>query len=52
MTEFPWLKSPAIQQLLHKLVDKLDATEARGNADTLALPLNASNWPDLYRAVF
>ncbi len=52
MTNFPWLQSPAIQQLLHKLVDKLDAAEARGSASTLALTLNESTWPALYKANF
>lgn len=48
---FPWLQSPAIQQLLNKLVDKLDAADARGSAGTLGLSLNEKTWPALYEAV-
>ncbi|WNO03945.1 Wadjet anti-phage system protein JetD domain-containing protein [Rhodoferax mekongensis] len=52
MMDFPWLHSPAIQQLLHKLVDKLDAAEGRGSASPLALSLNEASWPALYKANF
>lgn len=50
MMDFPWLQSPAIQQLLHRLVDRLDAAQARGSSTTLPLSLNETNWPALYKA--
>lgn len=50
MEKFPWIKSPAIQSLLNKLVDRLDSAEARGSASTLSIALNSSTWPTLYQA--
>lgn len=50
MEKLPWLKSPAIQSLLNKLVDRLDSAEARGSASTQSITLNSSTWPTLYQA--
>lgn len=41
---------PAIQSLLNKLVDRLDAAEARGSSNAQTVPLNESSWPALYNA--
>jgi Uncharacterized protein conserved in bacteria C-term(DUF2220) len=47
---YPWLKSPAVQALLNKLVDRLDGAEARGSASVQTVSLNRSTWPALYLA--
>lgn len=41
---------PAIQSLLNKLVDRLDAAEARGSSSAQTVLLNESIWPALYNA--
>lgn len=50
MTTPLWLQSPDVQQLLHRLVDGLDAAEGRGSAKPRSLALSARSWPALYDA--
>lgn len=45
-----WLQSPEVQQLLHRLVDGLDAAEGRGSLKARSLPLGSRTWPALYGA--
>lgn len=42
-----WLQAPGMQQLLHKLVDRLDGAELRGTR-AQSLSLEARTWPALY----
>jgi hypothetical protein len=44
------LNSPPIMALLNKLVDRLDAAEARGSSSAQTVPLSGSSWPALYNA--
>lgn len=43
------LGSPAVQELLGRLVDRLDSAEARGSARAQSVPLNKTLWPTLFR---
>lgn len=43
-----WLGSPHIQELLNKLVDRMDNAEVRGSDSAQSLELNAKTWPGLY----
>lgn len=43
-----WIESPAIQALLHRLVDKLDAAAQRDSARAQSVALNSLSWPELY----
>ncbi|MEO8169348.1 MAG: hypothetical protein ABI575_00595, partial [Oxalobacteraceae bacterium] len=45
-----WLESPEMQQLLRKLVDRLDADETSGKESARSFPLNQKTWPALYCA--
>jgi hypothetical protein len=47
-----WLQSPEVQQLLHRLVDGLDAAEGRGSLKARSLLLGSRTWPALYGAPF
>ena len=47
-----WLESPAIQQLLNLLVDRLDGAELRGSHKARAVALTERTWPALYSATF
>lgn len=42
------LASPAIQELLGKLVDRLDGAQARGSSRAQSVPLNKAVWPALF----
>ncbi|MEO6351883.1 MAG: hypothetical protein ABIO19_09055, partial [Burkholderiaceae bacterium] len=41
---------PEMQQLLRKLVDRLDADETSGKESARSFPLNQKTWPALYCA--
>lgn len=47
--KFHWLQTPAMQEVLNKLVDRLDNAEARGSANAQTVAVN-SLWPTLYLA--
>jgi hypothetical protein len=48
----PWLGSPAIQELLHGLVDRLDGAEVRGSARAQSVALSKVTWPTLYSQTY
>lgn len=50
MTNVLWLQSAEVQQLLHRLVDGLDAAEGRGSTKARSLALSDRSWPALYGA--
>jgi hypothetical protein len=53
MTDTPnWLSSPAIQELLHRLVDRLDGAEARGSSSARSVALSETTWPSLFNQTY
>lgn len=47
-----WLMSPAIETLLNRIVDKLDAANAAGRETVRAIKLDAHTFPHLFKAEF
>lgn len=45
-----WIQSPAVQQLLHNVVDRLDRAQAQGKANLRALKLDARLFPAMFHA--
>ena len=53
MTGIPaCLGSAEVQQLLHRLVDRLDAAELRGSARAQTVPVNKTLWPALFSQTY
>jgi hypothetical protein len=48
----PATQPPALRQLLHALVDRLDAAEARGSGRAQSVALSSQLWPAFYEQPF